>query len=204
MLRRLMGIVAGLSLVLLLTLIGLWVWRSANAPAADRLLGSAPVAIDFSRVSPSGVIRPGSYLIRKGDLLGIDCVELQGPGSMYPRSLRVTGQGTISYPFLGPVPAEHRTATEVARFLVDALESESILTQAEIEVRVADERPRIPAWQLAALFALPPAAWLLANVLRRRRRQRRALLGCCTECGYDLRGSPARCPECGMSAGVAA
>src|SRR5687767_8595171 len=52
MLRRLMGILAGLSLLLLLALIGLWVWRRANAPAADRLLDSAPLAIDFSRVSP--------------------------------------------------------------------------------------------------------------------------------------------------------
>jgi hypothetical protein len=46
------------------------------------------------------------------------------------------------------------------------------------------------------LVAVPTglAAWC-GHVLRRQRR--RARLGLCLRCGYDLRQSAARCPECG-------
>jgi predicted Zn-ribbon and HTH transcriptional regulator len=50
-----------------------------------------------------------------------------------------------------------------------------------------------PYWFLSALFAGLPAMRL--NSHRRRRRTRRA--GLCPNCGYDLRATPDRCPECG-------
>ncbi len=52
---------------------------------------------------------------------------------------------------------------------------------------------RTPLWVLAAPLAVLPALRLLA--LRRYRRRLRT--GHCIRCGYDLRESPARCPECG-------
>ena len=48
----------------------------------------------------------------------------------------------------------------------------------------------MPYWAPLLVFALLPVLWVW-----RRRRHRRP--GCCAVCGYDLRASPERCPECG-------
>jgi hypothetical protein len=54
----------------------------------------------------------------------------------------------------------------------------------------------VPHWLVAATAAVPPLIWLL--LLRRIRRARKlARRGLCPKCGYDLRATPDRCPECG-------
>ena len=45
------------------------------------------------------------------------------------------------------------------------------------------------------LCAILPAIWLTQN--RRGKIRSRTLAGCCIHCGYDLRATPHRCPECG-------
>jgi hypothetical protein len=56
-----------------------------------------------------------------------------------------------------------------------------------------DSQLSIPLWLPTILLALPPAGWLLD----RRRRHRQQVRGLCPSCGYDLRATPDRCPECG-------
>ncbi|HZN69698.1 MAG TPA: hypothetical protein VFB66_30770 [Tepidisphaeraceae bacterium] len=56
----------------------------------------------------------------------------------------------------------------------------------------------IPYWGAMVVAALPAVAWG-ANAVRRRRRGRGQR---CLHCGYDLRATPARCPECGAGPGL--
>jgi hypothetical protein len=53
-----------------------------------------------------------------------------------------------------------------------------------------------PCWVPALLFAVFPAR----RVVRAVRHSRRTRLGFCPSCGYDLRATPDRCPECGAAA----
>lgn len=55
-----------------------------------------------------------------------------------------------------------------------------------------------PIFVVAALFAPLPLADVML-IRRRRRRERRLAAGLCVRCGYDLRASPDRCPECGAT-----
>ena len=52
----------------------------------------------------------------------------------------------------------------------------------------------LPFWAPVVAFAILPVVW----VIRRRRRPRP---GTCPKCGYDLRATPERCPECGAVQG---
>jgi hypothetical protein len=53
----------------------------------------------------------------------------------------------------------------------------------------------VPHWSLTAPTLVLPAWWLL----RFRRHRRRNRLGLCRVCGYDLRATLGRCPECGTA-----
>jgi hypothetical protein len=61
-----------------------------------------------------------------------------------------------------------------------------------------------PGWRLYKLLIASSgalfAAGLLAAWRRRQQRSRRVREGRCLQCGYDLRATPGRCPECGTPA----
>jgi hypothetical protein len=52
----------------------------------------------------------------------------------------------------------------------------------------------LPYWFLIIATAIAPLLVLIRLVFGKRRR----VAGLCTKCGYDLRATPQRCPECGQ------
>ena len=58
---------------------------------------------------------------------------------------------------------------------------------------------RIPLWPPFLLTAVLPSAFGIQMVRRLRREKARRACGQCVTCGYDLRATPERCPECGSA-----
>jgi hypothetical protein len=50
----------------------------------------------------------------------------------------------------------------------------------------------VPFWLIVLVFATPP----IFVALRKLKASRRSIRGLCSLCGYDLRATPERCPEC--------
>jgi hypothetical protein len=58
----------------------------------------------------------------------------------------------------------------------------------------------LPYWAVSLATAAMPLTALVSVALRRGRSMR----GLCPSCGYDLRATPDRCPECGTPASISA
>jgi hypothetical protein len=200
MIRRLFTLLSALSLLLCVATCVLWV-RSYQV--WDRLEQTRTYASDGTDVSdrwdefkdaPNTTTREvswssmGAYLVYHR----IDWVDPKGghnsaPGAVPPPEWRRTAEPLAS----GDGPIRDHGGQTFAGVHRDGGTMD--LGQG---CRMRWATTSFPLWFAPAAFALLPLVWSV-RLARGRRRNR---LGLCQICGYDLRASPDRCPECGAAA----
>ena len=128
----------------------------------------------------------GSLSLREMGDWGLWCHR----GSLYFKTLRYLGKRPVTGPLLTVMWDEWDTYRQWACF--EYGRGEFIYGR----FRYATAQVRVPLW-FVALLAAPLPAWRGRTLARRRIASRRASQGLCVQCGYDVRATPDRCPECG-------
>jgi hypothetical protein len=178
--RRFFNFLTILSLLLCLATVALWVRSYSLGDALEHVSGG-----------------PGRILVVEitSNLDGI-CVGITQPSSYIPVS--PVKQGWHHYtdrsaPAYVPAHWGHLDPVGTIRFLGFGcdLDTEPPLDSPIREIW-------LPHWFAVLLFAILPTI-RLRSILRTRRRHR---VGLCEHCGYDLRATPDRCPECGHVASL--
>jgi hypothetical protein len=176
--RRLFNLLAGVSLLLCVAVLSLWThsyFRSA--------------ALHFFAATDNGGISRDHYALSEFGGLVVG----ENRNTFSRRSAGTFGG------MIGPLPSgQRRYSFILAGFAFDRR------TTQFIENSARDERPqdltwqsetsrvlRIPYWFLSLVTLVVPSIWLY------RVTRRTYTPGLCLTCGYDLRATPDRCPECG-------
>ena len=181
--RRLLNLLTGLSLLLCAALCVLWV-RSYFVGEQIGWQRSVPAAGEFrATYVRSGA---GGLSVTFLSALPTDAAQIARMKSAVEREpLQRTVDPRPRYPWV-------RTPAR--------LRSLGFQTTLDHQAQASPFRPIrrfvVPYWFLAIAAAAPPAIRLASAAKRERRRRR---IGLCPHCGYDLRATPDRCPECGAS-----
>lgn len=124
--------------------------------------------------------------------LGLRTYQAPGQAEAFARRVQPTGTSHVA-----EMAAPNGTSRRVRPGLWFAFYAESSREVGEEGAFSASyRRATIPYWAICGallILAMPGAAGLF----RRRIARRRVRSGRCMTCGYDMRASPDRCPECG-------
>ena len=194
-LRRLCNFVQALSLLFCATILVLWVWTERRVETVSPTRGTRT----WSLTSFAGGVRlleiDGTFAAP-----GVEHVSQRWPPGMFRASRWPAGVSTASVTWVRPLmgglqPSYGFVFARLPCWGLNPCESwgpNPLEKWKQSSVRVVV----VPYWFLCACFAIPllrRARTIAAYVLAERR-----IPGRC-RCGYDLRATPERCPECGAT-----
>ena len=175
--RRLFNLLAGLSFLLCVVLIAMWMrskWVSDG------------LAYGWSTLAPPFKQKYWIVQSDNGVLFArLDWLEYGDQGYGFPNNAPPTGGWEF-----GPWPQlryvfNNKSLAKDLGFDLELNNDTNVKKPTESMFAIG-----APYWLLISLAAMPPFFALRARL-------RRFGEGCCTRCGYDLRATPDRCPECG-------
>jgi hypothetical protein len=173
---------AVISLVLLVGMSALWArsyWRS------DEVVWRHLAGVEWVRTE-KGHLEIGARMVywpsQPGDPLGFKYrqEEAFGPVNVFPLLSTDMGDTTFNWEWRDFSYYSIRNRNR-SRYHADAI---------------------MPFWSIACVLAVLPVGWLLMRWRSGVNERRRIRQGVCRVCGYDLRATPDRCPECGTVAKV--
>jgi hypothetical protein len=184
--RVLPNLAAALSLMIGVGLCALWVRSERTLDWLERVRGpvvehlqTAPGRVEYARIVGPDDGRTATFK-RYVHRYGVREAGANGTTTTYQRPRR-------AWRWLGFAFQRSRYAADPAR------PGQLLPLRPNMPVGYTAVTVAVPMWPLVAPLVLVPARM----AARRWRSRRRRAQGRCVHCGYDLRASPDRCPECG-------
>lgn len=179
--RRPLRFISAISLLAFVLILALWARSNWALDGVDEIAASPSRKIDIGARSTKGRV-----------WLSIAAyTQIGGKWSLYPPKHFEDDDGRRQHLYLSGIQSGLQSVGWVhSGFGAACYRDGSFPAAAGIPLKV---KLLSPDWFLALLASLLPLRWMVVRTRIRRMREAAQ----CVQCGYDLRASPDRCPECG-------